>query len=225
MMPIHAILTLLLVASPSINSAHGDLYADPAYSGLLPERTFYYVIDSSNGTIYQNFTMTFANFEIELSWTDVIPYLYDELGIDVLGNVQQTPRYNMSGEAWVDGAQVDFAFYDATLVDRFVINCTSEKAINMSTHAWVEWTAPILEGTIYSQLPPDEELGIFFEYGAESGVLQPPWDYVGPLGSGSKTESYVRVDNLLARTGTRAVKIYQIPPPKSDAQRRVGLYL
>ncbi|UCE29305.1 MAG: heparin lyase I family protein [Candidatus Bathyarchaeota archaeon] len=113
---------------------------------------------------------------MELGWIDDIPSLNNESDIAVLGNVQETPRYNTSGEAWVDGVQVDFAFYDATLVDRFIINCTREKAINMSTYAWVEWTAPILEGTIYEgELPPPaEDFDLFFEYGAETGIWQPP---------------------------------------------------
>ena len=64
---------------------------------------------------------------------------------------------------------------------------------------------------------------IFFEYGAESGELQPPFDVAGPMGSGDKSGSYVQVDNAHVRTGAEAVEFYQIPSNKSDAQRRVEL--
>ena len=64
---------------------------------------------------------------------------------------------------------------------------------------------------------------IFFEYGAESGVLQPPMDLIGPYGSGDKSGSYTAITSSVARTGTKAVEIYQKAPPKSDAQRRVLL--
>jgi len=62
---------------------------------------------------------------------------------------------------------------------------------------------------------------IFFESGAESGVLQPPWDWVGLMGNGDMTGSYARVDTEQSHSGTKSIKIYQVPPPKSDAQRRV----
>jgi len=64
---------------------------------------------------------------------------------------------------------------------------------------------------------------IFFEYGAEYGVLQPPWDIVGPMGSGDHSGSNVQVDDTYVRTSSQAVKFYQLPPPRSDAQRRVEL--
>jgi hypothetical protein len=64
--------------------------------------------------------------------------------------------------------------------------------------------------------------GIFFEYGAESGILQPPWDVVGAVGDQPKTGSYTVVDDTHARTGTNSMKLYQIPPTKSDAQRRIS---
>jgi len=54
---------------------------------------------------------------------------------------------------------------------------------------------------------------IYFEYGAESGVLQPPWDSVS--GSG-----IITVDDTHARTGSYSVKMYQKAPPKTDQERR-----
>ena len=63
---------------------------------------------------------------------------------------------------------------------------------------------------------------IFFEYGAESGILQPPLDNIGPTGSGDKSGSYTIVDDAHAKTGNYSMKLYQIPPPKSDAQRRIS---
>lgn len=65
---------------------------------------------------------------------------------------------------------------------------------------------------------------IFFEYGAEAGYLQPPWDAVGASGSGSTSGAGAIVDNSHVRTGTQAVKLYQPALPKSDAQRRVSAY-
>jgi hypothetical protein len=62
---------------------------------------------------------------------------------------------------------------------------------------------------------------ILFEYGAESGALQPPWDYAGAKGSGTKSGAGIVMDSTHVRTGTEAIKIYQPSPPKSDAQRRV----
>ncbi|MCW4051989.1 MAG: polysaccharide lyase, partial [Candidatus Bathyarchaeota archaeon] len=99
-----------------------------------------------------------------------------------------------------------------------------EKAINMSTYAWVEWTAPILEGTIYSQLPPDEELGILFEYGAESGVLQPPWSlYAMTHGDPPFAPSKNEVSSERARTGSKSMYFYQVPPSKTGDQRHPGV--
>lgn len=63
---------------------------------------------------------------------------------------------------------------------------------------------------------------IFFEYGAESGVLQPPWDFSGPNGSEDTSGSEVTIVETPVRTGTKSMRFYQVPPPKSDAQRRVG---
>ncbi len=62
---------------------------------------------------------------------------------------------------------------------------------------------------------------IYFEYGAESGALQPPWDSAGAEGSGTKSGAGVVVDSTHVRTGTEAMKFYQGSPTKSDAQRRV----
>jgi len=61
---------------------------------------------------------------------------------------------------------------------------------------------------------------IFFEYGGETGVLQPPWDHVGPMPEAPV--SYAIVDTAHARSGTRSMKLYQPSPPKSDGQRRVS---
>ena len=66
---------------------------------------------------------------------------------------------------------------------------------------------------------------IFFEYGAETGVLQDPWDLVGPNGSGDMSGAGAIIDTTYVRTGSKAIKIFQPVPPKSDAQRRVGLKL
>ncbi len=218
MIPLHAILTLLLIASPSINSAHGDLYTDPAYSSLFPERTVY-----SMGTIPQNYTMTQVSFEVELGWVDDIPSLDNESDIVVLGNVQETPRYGVGGEAWVDGEWMNYDF-DTTLSDRFVVNCTQDKAINMSSYTWVEWTAPIEDGTTYGETqPPEQELGIIFEYGAESGVVQPPWDVAGAHGGASDGSGYAQTSTTHERTGTQSVKLYQPPPYKLEGDRRIVL--
>jgi len=66
---------------------------------------------------------------------------------------------------------------------------------------------------------------IFFEYGAETGVLEPHWDIAGGSGSGSQGNSYIRVDNTHVRTGNQAVKFYSEPPPKDDMARRMVLRL
>jgi len=61
---------------------------------------------------------------------------------------------------------------------------------------------------------------IFFEYGAESGELQPPWDSVD--GDGEMT-----VDDTHVRTGTKSVKFYQRDgssgDPKDEQERRCHL--
>jgi hypothetical protein len=61
---------------------------------------------------------------------------------------------------------------------------------------------------------------IFFKYGAESGELEPPFDYAGADGTGSKEDAGVEVSTTHARTGTQSVRMYQGDPLKSDAQRR-----
>jgi len=97
--------------------------------------------------------------------------------------------------------------------------------------------ATLLTGTAHSS--PQKELSIqnagsifypikiasttFFEYGAESGVLQPPWDHAGPGGEGEKSVSKAFVVSTPVRTGSKSVELYVKPPPNSDAQRRVGL--
>jgi len=66
-------------------------------------------------------------------------------------------------------------------------------------------------GNILIQDNPTET--IFFEYGAESGALQPPWDSVS--GSG-----ITEVDDTYVRTGTKSIYMYQTGPPKGDQGRR-----
>ena len=68
----------------------------------------------------------------------------------------------------------------------------------------------------------DPTTDIFLEYGAESGVLQPPWDAVGPNGQGSHELSKTIVDDTHTRTGTYSMYNYVCPPPKDDAQRRIS---
>ena len=67
----------------------------------------------------------------------------------------------------------------------------------------------------------DPATDIFFEYGAESGVLKPPWDFAGLMGDGDRDYSEVTVSSEQARTGTKSMKFYQESPIKSDAERRV----
>lgn len=50
----------------------------------------------------------------------------------------------------------------------------------------------------------------------------PSLDHAGMMGSGTRDPlSYAEVSSDYARTGTKSVKLYQISPTKSDAQRRV----
>jgi len=71
---------------------------------------------------------------------------------------------------------------------------------------------------------------IFFEYGAESGVvgtqqgLQPPWDNLRGSGTGGYGGT-LEIDDTHARTGSKSIYLYQEPPPKVDADRRVTLQL
>ena len=64
---------------------------------------------------------------------------------------------------------------------------------------------------------------IFFEYGAESGVLHPPWDIAGGSGTGSQGDSYVQVDNTHVMTSDEAVKFYIEGGAKDDRGRRIIL--
>ena len=73
--------------------------------------------------------------------------------------------------------------------------------------------------TNYGSIVP--HIGIFFEYGAESEVLQPPLAHAGPNGEGDHSGSNVTIVNTVARSGTKSIMIYEKPPPHSDAQRRV----
>ena len=59
---------------------------------------------------------------------------------------------------------------------------------------------------------------IFFEYGAETGVLQPPFDQI-------HTGGIIEVDDTYARTGTKSIYFYQKAPPKTDMERRCHLRL
>ena len=66
----------------------------------------------------------------------------------------------------------------------------------------------------------------FFEYGAEYGVLEPPWDtyatgHDDPPFEPSKRE----VSSDKARTGSKSIYFYQPPPPKTGDQRHPGLRL
>jgi hypothetical protein len=60
---------------------------------------------------------------------------------------------------------------------------------------------------------------VFFEYGAESEVLQPPWDEVEAKPFDSK--HYLEISSTHARTGSKSIYMYQDEGPKSNAQRRV----
>ncbi len=83
-------------------------------------------------------------FEVELLNTPDLPKL--QTAIRVIGRVKSTPRYGTKGEVWADGVLVERDF-DTTLPDRFIINTTEEKAIALSMEPWVQWIAPMLEGT------------------------------------------------------------------------------
>jgi hypothetical protein len=66
---------------------------------------------------------------------------------------------------------------------------------------------------------------IFFEYGAESGKLQPPWSECG-VSPGATYSSHsdpsgVWVDDTHVRTGTKSMYCYQHAPPKDDGCRRI----
>lgn len=60
------------------------------------------------------------------------------------------------------------------------------------------------------------DFGIFFEYGGETGVVQPPWDEANGNG-------VWYVDSTHARTGSKSLYMYQKAPPKDDYERRVHL--
>jgi len=59
---------------------------------------------------------------------------------------------------------------------------------------------------------------IFFEYGAESGELQPPWDSV--QGDGVEF-GLAEISTTHVRTGTKSVYMYQKAPTKTENERRV----
>mgnify|MGYP000610131827 CR=1 FL=1 len=84
--------------------------------------------------------------EVELMGLADIPTL--QAAVNVLGNVKSTPRYGTTGEVWHGGIWREINF-DTTLVDRFIIDATEEKAIALSVEPWVEWTAPAKTGTVY----------------------------------------------------------------------------
>ena len=82
-------------------------------------------------------------YEVELARLDDLPKL--QAATKVLGQVKSTPRYGTKTEGWIAGIWKEFVA-DTTL-DRFIIDTTEEKAIALSAEPWVEWTAPMLEGT------------------------------------------------------------------------------
>jgi len=62
---------------------------------------------------------------------------------------------------------------------------------------------------------------IFFEYSAESGVVQPPWDSVISQG----VDTIVEVRSTYARTGTKSLYLYQDPDGTNYGRRNhVRLY-
>lgn len=71
----------------------------------------------------------------------------------------------------------------------------------------------------------DFEESMFFEYGAETGDLQPPWDIAGPHGGdvSSPPKGAATIDTTHVRTGTKSVKLWQDEPPKLQGDRRVVL--
>lgn len=94
-------------------------------------------------------------YEIELIGPgDVdLPKLQGEPGVVVAGNVKSTPRYGTEFQAWTDGVW-ESPFHelaDTTLSDRFIVECGEGKAVSLTVYPWVEWTAPILEGTVYDE--------------------------------------------------------------------------
>jgi hypothetical protein len=73
---------------------------------------------------------------------------------------------------------------------------------------------------------PLEQESIFFEYGAESGGLNPSWSSVGisPGGtycSHTSDPSGVWISSTHARTGTKSMYYYQHAPPKDNPCRRI----
>lgn len=64
--------------------------------------------------------------------------------------------------------------------------------------------------------------GVFWEFGVESGVLKPPFEIAGPVGDGSRVDSYVQASTEQAVSGIYSIKHYMRPPTQSDAQRRLS---
>jgi len=94
----------------------------------------------------------------------------------------------------------------------------------------VQFSQPVLQAsqtnahtmTNYGSIVP--RIGIFFEYGAESGNLD-AWDEVGISPGGTwcshSPASGTKVDDTHARTGTKSMYLYQHAPPKDNPCRRV----
>jgi hypothetical protein len=65
---------------------------------------------------------------------------------------------------------------------------------------------------------------IFFQYGAETGALQPPWSlYAMTHGDPPFEPSKNELSSEKARTGNKSIYFYQVPPPKTGDQRHPGV--
>ena len=82
-------------------------------------------------------------------------------------------------------------------------------------------------GTIFVQEDSSDfdTSSIFFEYGAEYATVVPPFDFAGANGAGSTYGAGYEIVDTHVKSGDYSLRIYQPDPPKSDAQRRVGLKL
>jgi len=73
---------------------------------------------------------------------------------------------------------------------------------------------------VFDPRPISEGGDIIFEYGAESGALQPPWDSV--KGDGDQY-GIASVNTSKARTGDNSIYMYQKSAPKDEHERRVNI--
>jgi hypothetical protein len=118
-----------------------------------------------------------AQYEVELFRATDDEKLFSVSDIEVLGVVTSSIRYGVAVDAWQNGLWTEGVVADTSLSDRFFVECSKGIAVRLSTEAWIEWVAPMLDDLTYSDpssdwVPSDAQLWFSTDFSTTQKIQQ-----------------------------------------------------